>query len=131
MRLAALHDTGIPEASPESRHSDAHRIAVSQEGRNNPVMALSLIKKRVSSEKAIMRLAASPRQLSRFTQRKMEAGFPGWELLDRESQNTEAFLHTRQHNDSNGYVASMAAALKKLESFQEPFTAEDLGDYEG
>ncbi|MDF7662202.1 hypothetical protein PUG81_24845 [Erwiniaceae bacterium L1_54_6] len=51
-------------------------------------------------------------------------------MLDRESQNTEAFLHSCQHNDSNGYVASTAAVLKKLESHEEPFMPEDVSGHD-
>ncbi|MDF7662201.1 hypothetical protein PUG81_24840 [Erwiniaceae bacterium L1_54_6] len=36
MRLAALRDADIPDTPPESRHSDAYRIAVSQGGTEQP-----------------------------------------------------------------------------------------------
>ena len=48
-------------------HSDAHRIAVSKEGNNNPVMPLSCISKGIDADRAIRLLSDSPRVLSQFT----------------------------------------------------------------
>lgn len=126
VQAAAPPDSAIADTSPERRHSDAHRIAVSLEGRNNPVMALALIEKRVSSDKAINTLATSPRQLSRFTKRKMRDCCPGWELMDAESQNMAAFSTSMASNDANGYLASMKAAGQALEKYVEPITTWDL-----
>lgn len=107
-------------------HSDAHCIAGSQEGRNNPVYALALIKRNVPYQSAIEQLAGSPRHLSRYTTRKMEAMYPGWELLDDEDKNMTAFRHSTQNSDSNGYTASLRAAGEKLAQCLEPMTEAEV-----
>ncbi|PWC12958.1 hypothetical protein [Brenneria corticis] len=114
------------EEAGDDAHSDAHRIAVSDEARNNPVLALKLIKKKTSSDEAIKTLASSPRHISEFTNRKMAAVCPGWELLDEEGMNMAAFLHSMSHSDGNGYLAGIRAAQKALEKYVEPMTAEDF-----
>lgn len=114
-------------ATEHSRaHSDAHCIAESQEARNNPVYALTLIKRSVPRQSAIEQLTGSPRHLSRYTTRKMEALCPGWELLDDEDKNMAAFRHSTQSSDSNGYTASLRAAGEKLEQYIEPMTEAEL-----
>lgn len=114
-------------ATEHSRtHSDAHCIAESQEARNNPVYALTLIKRNVSHQSAIEQLTGSPRHLSRYTTRKMEALYPGWELLDDEDKNMVAFRHSTQNSDSNGYTASLRAAGEKLAQYLEPMTEAEV-----
>ncbi|MET6582838.1 hypothetical protein [Morganella morganii] len=107
-------------------HSDAHCIAGSQEARNNPVYALALIKRNVPHQSAIEQLTGSPRHLSRYTTRKMEALHPGWELLDDEDKNMTAFRHSTQNGDSNGYTASLRAAGEKLAQYLEPMTEAEV-----
>lgn len=125
VRNIALGFMGENEPSgPE--HSDAHRIAVSPEGKNNPVMALSCISKGMDADRAIRLLSDSPRALSQFTIRKMQAVCAGWELMDAESQNMTAFSSSIASNDANGYVASLNAAAKALEKYIEPLTDGDF-----
>lgn len=62
-----------------SRHSNAHWIASSPEAKNNPILALKLIKRRTPHEEAIDVLRVSHRHLSKFTKRKMIAVCAGWE----------------------------------------------------
>ncbi|MGJ7081112.1 hypothetical protein ABMZ97_14655 [Morganella morganii] len=114
-------------ATEHSRtHSDAHCIAGSQEAKNNPVYALTLIKRNVPHQSAIEQLTGSPRHLSRYTTRKMEALHPGWELLDDEDKNMAAFRHSTQNSDSNGYTASLRAAGEKLAQYLEPMTEAEV-----
>lgn len=114
-------------ATEHSRtHSDAHCIAGSQEAKNNPVYALTLIKRNVPHQSAIEQLTGSPRHLSRYTTRKMEALYPGWELLDDEDKNMVAFRHSTQNSDSNGYTASLRAAGEKLAQYLEPMTEAEV-----
>lgn len=125
VRNMALGFAGENEQSgPE--HSDAHRIAVSPEGKNNPVMALSCISKGMDADRAIRLLSDSPRALSQFTIRKMLAVCAGWELMDAESQNMMAFSSSIASNDANGYVASLNAAAKALEKYVEPLSEWDF-----
>ncbi|MGX5288394.1 hypothetical protein ACWLKK_17390, partial [Morganella morganii] len=94
--------------------------------KNNPVYALTLIKRNVPHQFAIEQLAGSPRRLSRYTTRKMEALHPGWELLDDEDKNMTAFRHSTQNSDSNGYTASLRAAGEKLAQYLEPMTEAEV-----
>ncbi|MEQ5221393.1 hypothetical protein ABN242_04995 [Providencia alcalifaciens] len=121
---ASLSDEA--EHNPREQHSEAHWIAVSQEAKNNPIYALKLIQRNVLHESAIARLAGSPRQLSQYTKRKMEATFAGWELLDDEDKNLAAFHNSLFNYDSNGYRASLRAASLKLEKYIEPMTEQEL-----
>lgn len=138
MSLLARHNLRINRVSnmaagvsdedeqPVSIHSDAHLIAVSPEGKNNPVMALSCISEGMEADRAIRLLSRSPRALSQFTIRKMASACPGWELMDAVSQNLEAFTSSVASNDANGYQAGMKAAGKALEKYVESFSADDF-----
>lgn len=121
---ASVSDESATEHS--RAHSDAHCIAESQEARNNPVYALTLIKRNVPHQSAIEQLTDSPRHLSRYTTRKMEALHPGWELLDDEDKNMAAFRYSTQNSDSNGYTESLRAAGEKLSQYIEPMTEAEL-----
>lgn len=107
-------------------HSDAHCIAESQEARNNPVYALTLIKLNVPHQSAIEQLTGSPRHLSQYTTQKMEALYPGWELLDDEDKNMAAFRYSTQNSDRNGYTESLRAAGEKLAQYLEPMTEAEV-----
>lgn len=119
-------DTQTNEPEKLSAHSNAHQIAVSREARNNPVLALKLIKRGKPHQQAIETLTASARHLSHFTMRKMKSVCSGWEFLDTEDRNNEAFTYSTTYQDSNGYRAGFNAALKVLDKYVEPWTAEDL-----
>lgn len=109
-----------------SRHTNAHWIASSREAQNNPILALSLIKRRIPHEDAIGTLQVSARHLTNFTKRKMIAVCPYWECLDTEDRNLEAFTYSMTHNDDNGYLAGFKAAQRVLEKHVEPWTEEDI-----
>lgn len=127
MYRAAAASVSNENATEHNRtHSDAHCIAESQEAKNNPVYALALIKRNVPYQSAIEQLTGSPRHLSRYTTRKMEALHPGWELLDDEGKNMAAFSHSTQNSDSNGYTASLRAAGEKLAQYLEPMTEAEV-----
>lgn len=110
----------------DSRHSNAHWIASSREAQNNPILALSLIKRRISFEDAIGTLQVSARHLSNFTKRKMIMVCAGWECLDTEDRNLEAFTYSMTHSDENGYHAGFFAAQRALKKHVEPWTEEDI-----
>lgn len=126
MYRAAASVSDGPDTEHSRTHSDAHCIADSQEAKNNPVYALTLIKRNVPHQSAIEQLARSPRHLSRYTTRKMEALYPGWELLDDEDKNMAAFRYSTQNSDSNGYTASLRAAGEKLAQYLEPMTEAEV-----
>lgn len=111
---------------PQGSHSDAHRIASSQEARNNPVLALRLIAQGKPADDAIAVLGSRARSLSSFTQRRMLQTCPGWELMDDEDQNQTAFTDSLTNGDSNGYRAGFAAALRALEKHVDLWKPEDM-----
>lgn len=98
--------------------NDASRIAAAQVAKNNPVLALELIRRRRSYDAAMKTLKSRHRMLSLFTIRKMEAVCPGWECMDEEDQNLTAYRHSMVHNDSNGYRAGLRAAGEMLGGFE-------------
>jgi len=120
---SAIADDG---SKGEEHHSDAHWIAVSREAKNNPVLALKLIKQGKPQKKAISILAASPRHLSEFTKRKMVKVCPGWECLDTEDRNMAAFIYSTTYDDGNGYLSGFRAAQNKIEKYIEPWNEEDI-----
>ncbi|MET4876147.1 hypothetical protein L9G70_01575 [Morganella morganii] len=125
-RAAAASVSEESDTGHSRTQSDAHCIAESQEAKNNPVYALALIKRNVPYQSAIEQLTGSPRHLSRYTTRKMEALHPGWELLDDEDKNMTAFRYSTQNSDSNGYTASLRAAGEKLAQYLEPMTEAEV-----
>lgn len=125
-RMHQLQQSFEEEELPECPHSDAHLIAVSKEAKQNPIQAFHLIAEGIPHQQAIARLKGSARQLSRFTRRAMEKGYPGWEFLDAEDQNMAAFQHSMINGDTNGYRAGFNAALSALEKFVEPITFDDI-----
>ncbi|MBL5827652.1 hypothetical protein [Serratia fonticola] len=125
-RINQLSESEYEDSPVVDSHSVAHRIAVSQEANNNPVLALKLIQRGEESEDAISLLADSHRELSQFTQRRMEKVCPGWECLDDEDKNLEAFNYSVWNNDVNGYWAGIRAAITALEKYVEQPTLEDI-----
>lgn len=128
LRLQRLSQSAQAQDEQEStsvvvtRHTNAHWIASSREAQNNPILALKLIKRRTPHEDAIGTLQVSARHLSNFTKRKMIAVCAGWECLDTEDRNMEAFTYS----DDNGYHAGFFAAQRVLEKHVEPWTEEDI-----
>ncbi|HFD2059297.1 TPA: hypothetical protein ACF2D8_000098 [Serratia marcescens] len=125
-RLERLSQPEVDVIPAVDSHSDVHKIAVSQEAKSNPVLALRLIQQGKPYQQALEKLHSSARHLSRFTQRIMAKNYPGWECLDTEDQNMAAFQHSMLNNDSNGYHAGFKAALVALEKFVEPLTLDDV-----
>lgn len=125
-RLERLSQPDAISQEAEDSHSDAHKIAVSQEAKSNPVLALRLIQQGKPYQQAMQKLESSARHLSRFTQRIMAKSYPGWECLDTEDQNMAAFQYSMVNNDINGYHTGLKAALVVLDKFVEPLTLEDI-----
>lgn len=132
LRLQRLSQSAQAQNERESvsavatRHTNAHWIASSPEAQNNPILALSLIKRRIPHEDAIGTLQVSARHLTNFTKRKMIAVCAGWECLDTDDRNMEAFTYSMTHSDDNGYHAGFFAAQRVLEKHVEPWTEEDI-----
>lgn len=125
-RLERLSQPETDVSPAVDSHSDAHKIAVSQEAKSNPILALRFIQQGKPYQQALQKLQSSARHLSRFTQRIMAKNYPGWECLDTEDQNMAAFQSSMLNNDSNGYHAGLKAALVAIDKFVEPLTPEDI-----
>ncbi len=109
------------------QHSRGHNVAVSPEAKNNPVLAVRLLKEtELSSKKIKLQLASSPMALSVFTQKFMEQNDPTWEFQDDEEKARSALTFSTQNRDANGYSAAQSSALKALKKMEEPLTEDEI-----
>lgn len=109
-----------------SQHSREHNVAVSDEAKANPILAMRLLNDTdLSSNKIIAQLADAPMALSKFTRNFMEANDPTWEFQDEEDQAQTALTYSSQHADANGYSAGWNRASRALEKLKEPLTDEE------
>ncbi|PWC12957.1 hypothetical protein [Brenneria corticis] len=120
------HDDDLPKVAKPSQHSRFHNVAVSEEAKNSPVLAVRLLRAtKLKSSEIKARLREEPEALSAFTMKFMEENNPGWEFLDDSEKafSAEQFALTR--NDKNGYLTSRDRALKVLKSMEEPMTDDE------
>jgi len=109
-----------------SQHIRAHNVAVSDEAKANPVLAIRLLKDTdLSSKKIKAQLANAPEALSKFTQSHMEENDPGWEFQDEEEQAFTASSYSLNNSDKNGYRAARDRATKSLAKMVEPMTEDE------
>lgn len=105
-----------------TKHSRGHNLAVSEEAKNSPVLAVKLYQEtKLSSKQIRERLSKEPEALSKFTLRYMEDNDPTWEFKKDDEKAFNAGLYSSSHNDSNGYLASKEAAVQRLKSMEDPF----------
>lgn len=115
----------IRTARPD-QHTRSHNVAVSEEARNNPVLAVRLLKDTdLSSRKIRARLASSAPALSAFTQKFMEENDPTWEFQDDEEKALTALTYATQNRDANGYNAAFGRATQALAKMVEPMTEDE------
>lgn len=113
-----------------SQHSREHNVAVSDEAKANPILAMRLLNDTdLSSKKIIAQLADAPMALSKFTQNFMEANDPTWEFQDEEDQASTALTFSTQRGDANGYMAGRNRAAKSLEKLKEPLTEDEHQEF--
>ncbi|MGA7586040.1 MAG: hypothetical protein WCB03_08430 [Rouxiella badensis] len=118
-------DRTIIIAKP-SQHSRKHNVAVSDEAKANPILAMRLLNDTdLSSKKIITQLADAPQALSKFTQNFMETSDPTWEFQDEEDQVLTALNYSNRHGDANGYRAGRERAARALEKLKEPLTDDE------
>lgn len=109
-----------------SQHSREHNVAVSDEAKANPILAMRLLTDTdLSSKKIIAKLADAPMALSKFTQNFMETNDPTWEFQDEEDQANTALTYSTQRADANGYRAGRERAARALEKLKEPLTDDE------
>ncbi|GAB2932203.1 hypothetical protein [Hafnia psychrotolerans] len=113
-----------------SQHSREHNVAVSDEAKANPILAMRLLNDTdLSSKKIVAQLADAPMALSKFTQNFMEANDPTWEFQDEEDQASTALTFSTQRGDTNGYMAGRNRAAKSLEKLKEPLTDDEHQEF--
>ncbi|WP_411703526.1 hypothetical protein [Edaphovirga cremea] len=111
------------------QHSRGHNVAVSDEGKANPILAVSLLKETdLKSSQIKARCASEPQALSKFTQNFMEEHDPGWEFQDGEEQALTAQTYSINNRDENGFHAARDRAIKALKKMEEPLTEDEIKD---
>ncbi len=119
-------DEPIKVARP-AQHSREHNVAVSDEAKANPVLAIRLLKDTdLSSKKIKAKLASAPQALSKFTQNFMEENDPTWEFQSEEEKARTALTYSANYKDKNGYGAASISATKALKKMEEPLTEDEL-----
>lgn len=109
-----------------SQHSRSHNVAISDEAKASPILAIRLLKDTdLSSSKIKKRLAEDPEALSVFTQNFMEQGDPTWEFQDDEEKVLTALTYSSVNGDANGYLAARQSAIKALDKMVEPMTEDE------
>jgi hypothetical protein len=115
--------------SRPGQHSRSHNVAVSDEAKANPVLAVRLLKETdLKSSQIRARCASEPQALSKFTQNFMEENDPGWEFQDGEEQALTAQTYSIQNRDANGFQAARDQAIKALKKMEEPLTDDEIQD---
>ena len=86
-------DNDDTQITRPKQHSRGHNVAVSTEAKDNPVLAVRLLKEtELSSKKIKLKLASSPAALSVFTMKFMEENDPTWEFQDDEEKARTALM---------------------------------------
>lgn len=109
------------------KHSRGHNVAVSEEAKNSPVLAVKLLRETdLSSKKIRARLSEEPEALSKYTIKYMEENDPTWEFLDDEERILKASMVSNQQRDVNGYSKALNQATKALKKMEEPMTEDEV-----
>ncbi|WP_447886443.1 hypothetical protein [Serratia fonticola] len=121
-----IDDEPVKVARP-AQHSREHNVAVSDEAKANPILAIRLLKDTdLSSKKIKAKLSLSPQALSKFTQNFMEENDPTWEFQSEEEKARTALTYSVNYSDKNGYSAASVSATKALKKMEEPLTEDEL-----
>lgn len=111
-------------------HSREHFVAITEEAKASPVLAVRLLKTTdLSPKKITARLRSAPEALSVYTKNFMEENDPTWEFQDDSERATTAQTYSLTHDDKNGYIAAKNRAVKALEKMVEPMTQEEHEDH--
>ncbi|MEQ5221394.1 hypothetical protein ABN242_05000 [Providencia alcalifaciens] len=109
------------------KHSRGHNVAVSEEAKNSPVLAVKLLRETdLSSKKIRARLSEEPEALSKYTIKYMEENDPTWEFLDDEERVRKAFQVSANKGDINGYMTARHQAVQALKKMEEPMTEDEI-----
>lgn len=124
----------LDKAAPEevktfipSQHSREHNVAVSEEAKQSPVLAVQLLRTtNLKSREIKKRLSSEPEGLSAFTIKFMEENTPGWEFQDAEEKVFSAKMQSTKNGDRNGYSQSVNRAVQALKNMEEPMTDDEV-----
>ncbi|WP_186378292.1 hypothetical protein [Yersinia massiliensis] len=117
----------VVSVSKPDQHSRSHNVAISDEAKDSPVLAIRLLKDTdMNSSKIKKRLAEDPEALTVFTQNFMEQRDPTWELQDDEEKAMTALTYSAGNADTNGYLAGRQKATKALAKMVEPMTEDEI-----
>lgn len=109
------------------KHSRGHNVAVSEEAKNSPVLAVKLLRETdLSSKKIRVRLSEEPEALPKYTIKYMEENDPAWEFLDADEQALKALTVSSQRGDINGYMKAKQQAVSALKKMEEPMTEDEV-----
>ncbi|RYC38116.1 hypothetical protein [Pectobacterium zantedeschiae] len=109
------------------QHSREHNVAISDEAKENPILAIRLLKEtELSSKKIKAKLVSAPQGLSVFTQKFMEENDPTWEFQDDEEKARTALTYSAHNGDQNGFNKARIGATKALKKMEEPLTDDEL-----
>ncbi|MCC8368266.1 hypothetical protein J8V57_18865 [Xenorhabdus sp. PB61.4] len=115
------------QPEPIKKHSRGHNVAVSEEAKNSPVLAVKLLRETdLHSNKIKAKLRSEPEALSKFTSKYMEEHDPSWEFLDDEEKAFKAMTFSVNNGDANGYNQAKHHAVNALKKMEEPMTEDEI-----
>lgn len=124
--MTLIENNDEQPAAPK-KHSRGHNVAVSEEAKNSPVLAVKLLRETdLSSKKIRARLSEEPEALSKYTIKYMEENDPTWEFLDEDEQALKALTVSSQRGDINGYMKAKQQAINALKKMEEPMTENEI-----
>ncbi|WP_053083847.1 hypothetical protein [Providencia rettgeri] len=122
-----LIESSDEKPTAPKKHSRGHNVAVSEEAKNSPVLAVKLLRETdLSSKKIRTRLSEEPEALSKYTIKYMEENDPTWEFLDDEERVRKAFQVSANKGDINGYMTARHQAVQALKKMEEPMTEDEV-----
>ncbi len=107
-------------------HSREHFVAITEEAKASPVLAIRLLRTTdLTPKKIAARLKSAPEALSAYTDKFMEENDPTWEFQDGRERAATAQTYSLTHDDKNGYIAAKNRAARALVKMVEPMTQEE------
>lgn len=104
------------------KHTRGHNVAVSDEAKKNPVLAVKLLRStKLSSSEIIRRLKEEPEAITAFTEKFMSENVPEWEFVSEEDKGKQAMAWSVRNDDKNGYNAGRNAARRVLDGMRDPY----------
>ena len=124
--MTLIESSDEQPAAPK-KHSRGHNVAISEEAKNSPVLAVKLLRETdLSSKKIRVRLSEEPQALSKYTIKYMEDNDPTWEFLDDEERVSKALQVSANKGDINGYMTARHQAVQALKKMEEPMTEDEI-----